>query len=118
MKIRQIGPIAALDFDALAPTGFTKPSPAGSVVRGTHGVNKEALCWDFTVGISVDQSGAKEGWTAFFNGQPLRQSPITESYYRFTVPAGTTLNAEGTPLAVASISNNQMRGLSLFKLTN
>ena len=71
-----------------------------------------------TVGISVDPVVAEEGWTAFFNGQPLSQSPITETYYRFTVPAGATLNAEGIPLAVASIGNNQMRGLWLFKITN
>lgn len=71
-----------------------------------------------TVGISVDPVVAEEGWTAFFNGQPLSQTPITETYYRFTIPAGTTLDAEGTPLAVASISDNKMRGLWLFKITN
>lgn len=71
-----------------------------------------------TVGISVDTAVAEEGWTAFFNGQPLSQAPITETYYRFTIPAGTTLTAEGTPLAVAAISNNKMRGLWLFKITN
>ena len=70
-----------------------------------------------TVGISVDPVVAEEGWTAFFNGQPLSQTPLTETYFRFTIPVGTTLNAEGTPLAVASISNNQMRGLWLFKIT-
>lgn len=39
-----------------------------------------------TVGISVDPDVAANGWVVSINGRSLNREPVTEKYFRFTMP--------------------------------
>ena len=69
------------------------------------------------VGINVDPQVAEATWLPSVGQQPLAESPISESYYRFTYPNVKT-PPDGYLLAVTArgTSADQNRGLWLFRL--
>ncbi len=69
------------------------------------------------VGISVDESIAEKGWVPAIGGQRLVNTPIQETYFRFTFPAAT-LPDEGLGLQVLAGSNAQLNGVWAIRLVN
>lgn len=68
------------------------------------------------VGISVDPVVADAGWTPRINGQPLTQTPISSTYFRFTFPEFQQVPADGLTMELVAGQGDQTRGLWLFQL--
>jgi hypothetical protein len=115
-----------------------KPNPGVSVWSGTNSVHREAVCWteldaitpegcaqtiieilsDQTVGISVDPEVAEFGWYIAIGGQRFNDSPIHETYYRFTFPK-VAIPTSGYDMQIISQGKGSAtRGIWVFKLIN
>lgn len=68
-----------------------------------------------SLGISVDPELAESGWTATIAGQQLTQTPVTETYFRISLPS--ELPQQDFLLTVAANApKGGNRGVWLFKL--
>lgn len=72
-----------------------------------------------TVGISVDPEVAEGGWLVSINGRPLNREPVTEKYFRFTMPPGP-LRQGDAQLVIQALTDDgeQVRGSWLFGLSD
>lgn len=68
------------------------------------------------VGISVDTQIAQQGWVPAVAGQRLLNRPITETYFRFTFPAGQ-LPEDGLGLQVIAGQSGDLHGVWTVRLT-
>ncbi len=69
------------------------------------------------VGISVDKAIAEEGWVPAIGGTNLVNSPITDTYFRFTFPSAQ-LPSQGVGLQVLAGSDAQLRGVWAIRLVD
>jgi hypothetical protein len=106
-KARRAGVVlGAVSAGLLVLSACSKPTPLATVTVGTGSVHSEAACYDdgkalptselskcigktgHTVDIDtadnvrfgVDPTIADNGWTIFFNGQPVEQQPFKKTY--------------------------------------
>ncbi|MCZ3385538.1 MAG: hypothetical protein LH630_00870 [Actinomycetia bacterium] len=71
-----------------------------------------------TVGISVDPSVAENGWVVSINGRSLTREPVTDKYFRFTMPPGPLLRGDAQLVITAFTENGaQVRGSWIFGLS-
>ena len=104
----------AFDAPALRPGDCAQDIVAGSQVGDAPQLRVSP---GNVVGISVDEAVAQEGWVPAIGGQRLVNTPITDTYYRFTFPQAE-LPAQGLGLQVLAGSGNQLRGVWAVRLTN
>jgi hypothetical protein len=72
-----------------------------------------------TVGISVDTAVADNGWQVSINGRSLTRDPVTEKYFRFTMPARPLRNGDAQLLVQALTSDGTaVRGSWIFGLSD
>lgn len=71
------------------------------------------------VGISVDAAVAENGWLVSINGRSLNRNPLTEKYFRFTMPP-TALRRGDAQLVISALTEDgsQVRGTWLFGLSD
>lgn len=70
-----------------------------------------------TVGISVDPAIAESGWTISIGGQKLIETPLTTTYFRFTLPdLPSQLGTEQLPLQIIAGQNTKIRGVWIVGL--
>ncbi|MEO8105825.1 MAG: hypothetical protein ABI720_00770 [Actinomycetes bacterium] len=71
-----------------------------------------------TVGISVDPVVAENGWLVSINGAPLTRSPVTDKYFRFTMPP-RPLRKGDAQLVIQAVTEggDEIRGSWIFGLT-
>lgn len=71
-----------------------------------------------TVGISIDPVVAENGWRVLLNGRPLTAEPVTEKYFRFTMPPGP-LRRGNAQLVLQALTEDGtgVRGSWVFGLT-
>ena len=86
-----------------------------SALRG-GGVGTIPVVPGETIGISVDVTVAKEGWTPVVGSQRLLQTPTTSTYYRFSFPDLQEVPADGLPLQIVSGSGDSTTGIWIFRL--
>ncbi|HVQ18998.1 MAG TPA: hypothetical protein VMT27_08175 [Actinomycetes bacterium] len=71
-----------------------------------------------TVGISVDPVIADNGWQVSINGRPLTRQPVTENYFRFTMPPQPLRNGDAQLVVQALTSDGKaVRGSWIFGLS-
>jgi hypothetical protein len=72
-----------------------------------------------TVGISVDPVLAESGWLVTINGRPLTREPVTEKYFRFTMPP-QPLRSGDAQLVVQALTDDgaQVRGSWIFGISD
>jgi hypothetical protein len=72
-----------------------------------------------TVGISVDPAVAEDGWLVTINGRPLTREPITEKYFRFTMPPQPLRNGDAQLVIQAlTTGGDAVRGSWIFGLAD
>jgi len=69
------------------------------------------------VGISVDTAIAEAGWIPAIAGQRLVETPITDTYFRFTFPSAQ-LPEQGVGLQVLAGSSQELKGVWAVRLVN
>lgn len=69
-----------------------------------------------TLGISVDPELAADGWSASIAGQQLTTTPVTETYFRISLPSQLP-QQEFLLTVAANAPKGGNRGVWLFKLT-
>jgi hypothetical protein len=69
-----------------------------------------------TIGISVDPTVAREGWTPVVGSQRLLETPTTSTYYRFTFPDLQEVPEAGLPLQVVAGQGDTTVGIWIFRL--
>ncbi len=71
-----------------------------------------------TVGISVDPEVADNGWLVSINGAPLTRTPVTEKYFRFTMPPKPLRDGDAQ-LVVQAVTQDgsAVRGSWIFGLS-
>jgi methionine-rich copper-binding protein CopC len=71
-----------------------------------------------TVGISVDPAVAESGWLVSINGRALTREPISEEYFRFTMPP-QPLRKGDAQLVIQALTDDgeAIRGSWIFGLT-
>ena len=67
-------------------------------------------------GISVDTAIAESGWTVRIGGQPLNTTPLTSTYFRFQLPQGLEVPAEGFTVQVVAGQSVPVRGIWATRL--
>jgi hypothetical protein len=110
----------AFDADSLAPDACARDIIAGNELGGAPELPVN-LNPGTVVGISVDKAVAEDGWVPALGGQRLVNSPITETYYRFTFPPTfpqAELPANGLGLQILSGPQTQLRGVWAVRLVN
>ncbi len=72
-----------------------------------------------TVGISVDPDVAANGWLVSINGRSLNREPVTEKYFRFTMPP-QPLRQGDAQLVIQALTEDgsQVRGSWMFGLSD
>ena len=71
-----------------------------------------------TVGISVDPTVAEDGWIVSINSRALVREPITEKYFKFTMPPQALRRSEAQLIVQALTSNgDEIRGSWVFSLS-
>ena len=71
-----------------------------------------------TVGISVDPVVAESGWLVSINGRALTREPVTEKYFRFTMPPQPLRNGDAQLVLQALTEDGEaIRGSWIFGLT-
>ncbi len=72
-----------------------------------------------TVGISVDPEVADNGWLVSINGAPLTRTPVTEKYFRFTMPPKPLRDGDAQ-LVVQAVTDDgaAVRGSWIFGLSD
>ena len=71
-----------------------------------------------TVGISVDPAVADNGWQVSINGRALSREPLTEKYFRFTMPPQPLRNGDAQLVIQALTEDGEaIRGSWIFGLT-
>ncbi len=72
-----------------------------------------------TVGISVDPDVAANGWLVSINGRSLNREPVTEKYFRFTMPP-QPLRRGDAQLVIQALTEDgsEVRGSWLFGLSD
>jgi hypothetical protein len=72
-----------------------------------------------TVGISVDTAVADNGWRVSINGRSLTRGPVTDTYFRFTMPGQLLRNGDAQLVVQALTSDGDgVRGSWIFGLSN
>lgn len=66
------------------------------------------------MGISVDPVVAESGWNIVIGGEQLSQTPLTTTYFRFTLPL--QLGTQALPLQIVSGQNTKIRGVWIVAL--
>lgn len=69
-----------------------------------------------TIGISVEPSVAREGWTPVVGSQRLLQTPTTSTYYRFSFPDLQEVPVDGLPLQIVAGTGDTTKGIWIFRL--
>lgn len=71
-----------------------------------------------TVGISVDPAVAENGWLVSINGALLTRAPVTEKYFRFTMPPRPLRDGDAQ-LVIQAVTEGggEIRGSWIFGLT-
>lgn len=104
----------AFESDALEPGDCAQDlltqASAGDVVARIPVVPGD------TIGISVDPSVAKAGWTPVIGQQRLTSTPLDTTYYRFTYPDLQEVPADGVLLQVVAGRGESTRGIWVFRL--
>lgn len=71
-----------------------------------------------TVGISVDPAVAEGGWLVSINGRALTREPVTEKYFRFTMPPQPLRSGDAQLVLQALTEDGEaIRGSWIFGLT-
>jgi hypothetical protein len=71
-----------------------------------------------TVGISIDPVVAENGWRVLLNGRPLTSEPVTEKYFRFTMPPRPLRQGDAQLVLQALTEDGSgVRGSWVFGLT-
>jgi len=72
-----------------------------------------------TVGMSVDPDVAANGWVVSINGRSLNRQPVTEKYFRFTMPP-QPLRQGDAQLVIQALTEDgsEVRGSWLFGLSD
>jgi hypothetical protein len=72
-----------------------------------------------TVGISVDAVVAESGWRVSINGRPLSREPITDKYFKFTMPPQPLRRGDAQLVIQAMTSSGDgVRGNWIFGLSS
>ena len=89
---------------------------AAEILNGetTDGVEQLPVSAGNTVGISVDPVVAESGWNIVIGGQQLSQTPLTTTYFRFTLPL--QVGTQTLPLQIVSGQNTKIRGVWIVAL--
>jgi len=135
--------VPALAVVALGLPACDKPNPGASAYSGTSSAYRQAACWapegsylsadscsadqiappdsstiptvaGQTIGISVDPSVAEIGWFPVLGNTRLTDSPITDTYFRFTPTQAQV--AAPTTLSVLAGDDGGTRGIWTYKL--
>ena len=104
----------AFDAESLAPEACARDIIVGSELGGAPEL---PVAPGTVVGISVDTAVAEDGWVPSLGGQRLVNTPLTETYYRFTFPQAE-LPEDGLGLQVLSGPQTQLRGVWAVRLVN
>lgn len=104
----------AFDEDSLAPGDCARDIIVGSELGGAPQL---PVAPGTVIGISVDSKVAEDGWVPSVGGQRLVNTPLTETYYRFTFPQ-TELPEDGLGLQVLAGPQTQLRGVWAVRLVN
>lgn len=102
----------AFDSDQLSPGQCAQEILQGQT---TTGVQSLPATPGNTVGISVDPVVAESGWNIVIGGQSLSETPLTTTYFRFTLPL--QLGTQPLPLQIVSGQNTKIRGVWIVALT-
>lgn len=104
----------AFESDALEPGDCAQDlltdASAGDVVARIPVVPGD------TIGISVDPTVAKAGWTPVIGQQRLTSNPLDTTYYRFTYPDLQEVPAGGVLLQIVAGRGESTRGIWVFRL--
>ena len=104
----------AFESDALEPGNCAQDllteASAGDVVARIPVVPGD------TIGISVDPTVAKAGWTPVIGQQRLTSNPLDTTYYRFTYPDLQEVPADGVLLQIVAGRGESTRGIWVFRL--
>lgn len=82
-------------------------------------VGEVAVRSDATVGVSVDAEVADRGWYVLLGSNRVNTTPITDSYYRFTLPASVVEAGQPIPMYVFSLAGSDptvVTGVWTFEL--
>ncbi len=104
----------AFDADQLSPG-----TCAADILQGqtTSGVQRLTATPGNVVGVSVDPAVAEAGWNIVIGGQKLSESPMTETYFRFSLPdLPGQLGTEPVPLQVVAGQDTKIRGVWIVAL--
>jgi hypothetical protein len=73
---------------------------------------------DATIGISVDAEVAERGWFVTLGSNRINVNPITDSYYRFSLPSDVVEQSEEIPMYVMAVSDDSddITGVWVFEL--
>lgn len=61
---------------------------------------------DATIGVSVDNAVADRGWFVLLGSNRVNRTPVTGTYYRFTLPASVTEAGQDIPMYVVSLAGD------------
>ncbi|MFL6181166.1 MAG: hypothetical protein ACJ73J_02560, partial [Actinomycetes bacterium] len=72
-----------------------------------------------TVGISVDSAVAENGWQVTINGRQLSRDPLTDKYFKFTMPP-QPLRRGDAQLVIQALTDDGsgVRGSWIFGLSD
>jgi len=89
---------------------------AADILQGNRatGVPTLPITSGNTVGISVDNEVAAAGWTPIIGGQKVLEQPITDTYFRFTMPLVGP--EQPIPLQIVAGKDANIRGVWIFQL--
>lgn len=99
----------SLDADACAQ-GLVEDALRGGGVKSIPVVPGE------TIGISVDPTVARAGWTPVVGSQRLLSTPTTSTYYRFAFPDLQEVPEDGLPLQIVAGQGETTVGIWVFRL--
>lgn len=108
----------AFDSNALEPGECAEEIVSGAGTGDSAGnVGSLRVVSGNVLGISVDPEVADTGWTVRIGGQALVNTPITETYWRFTFPQVEQVPEEGFVMQVVAGQGTDVRGIWATRLT-
>lgn len=69
-------------------------------------VGQVAVKADATIGVSVDTEVADRGWYVLLGSNRVNSTPVTGTYYRFTLPASVVEAGQDIPMYVVSLAGD------------
>ncbi|MEI2715802.1 MAG: hypothetical protein V9E98_02200 [Candidatus Nanopelagicales bacterium] len=104
----------AFESDQLTPGECAQEILQG---QPTGGIQNLSVTPGDTVGVSVDPVVAESGWTISIGGQKLIETPLTTTYFRFTLPdLPSQLGTEQLPMQIIAGQNTKIRGVWIVGL--